>query len=223
MGMNETVNETPQAKQVDKRVVLAIIKALARTRKVVVPLEVVEEELAKIIEDYDERERVMLELMEAIDTGVVRDMYLVRGRLVISPRELSEEGVQTLQEVAKLYEFKAYDGYDRETEVDNVIHNLIRMWGDPCFGTTNAARAAYILALEYGLGTKEVMNMWGKDGYGTAVYSIKDSILVSETLTPCFCGEEEENNDCCEEGGDCGWWEFVEPSETQNNTQGEHA
>jgi hypothetical protein len=85
---------------------------------------------------------------------------------------------------------------------------------------TNAAEAAYYLAEEYGLDTKEVMNMRGKDGYGTAVYSIEDSILVSETFTPCFCDEEKRSNDCCEEGGDCGWWEFEGSNETQSNEVG---
>ena len=222
MGMGEVVSETQKAGQVDKRVVLAIIKALARTKRLVVPFDVVEEELSELIEDYGKREDLLLGLIDAINAGVADHMYLVHGRLVISPRKLSEEELQVLYKIAQLYEYKPYDGRNRETTVDNVIHNLVRLWHDPCFGMTNAAEAAYYLAEEYGLGIKEVMNTVRKDprGYGTIVYNIEDSILVSETYTPCFCSEEERSNDCCEEGGDCGWWEFVEPSETQTSQQG---
>jgi hypothetical protein len=205
-----------QAPQVDKRAITAVIKALARTKKLVVPLDVVDEELSKMIEDYGEREQSLHGLIDAIDAGVVKHIHIVRGRrLVISLRELSEEDLQTLRSIAKLHEFDAYDG--NKTEVDNVIHNLVRMWDDPCFGMANAAEAAYYLAKEYGLGIKRIMNMRGRDGYGTVVYSIEDSILVSETFTPCPCDEEKRRNDCCEVGGVCAWWEFVEPSDTEIN------
>jgi hypothetical protein len=219
------MSEATQARQVDRRAILAVIKALARTKRLVVPLDVVEEELSEMIEDYGKRKDLLLGLIDAINANVADYMYLVHGRLVISPRKLSEEELQVLHEIAKLYKYKPYDGRNRETTVDNVIHNLVRLWHDPCFGMTNAAEAAYYLAKEYGLGIKEVMNTVRKDprGYGTIVYSIEDSILVSETYTPCFCDEEERSNDCCEEGGDCGWWEFVEPNEAQASQQGGEA
>jgi len=207
--------------QVDKRAITAVIKALARVKRLVVPLDVVEEELSKMVEDYNEREQLLLGLKEAINAGAAAHVYLMHNRLVIPMWELSEEMLQFLHKIAQLYKYKHYDG--DKTEVDNVIHNLIKMWDDPCFGMANAAEAAYYLAKEYGLGIKEVKDMRSEDGYGTVVYSIEDSILVSETFAPCPCDEEKRRNDCCEAGGDCVWREFVEPSEAQASQQGGEA
>ena len=213
MGMSEAVSEAQQAAQVDKRVVLAVIKALARTRRLVVPREVVEEELRKTIKDEDELWELLYEL--DFNESIRKHVYPFYDWLVISPRELSDKQLAVLSELGRLYNFEKtfdyepFEGY--KDAIINVIHALVKKWNDPCFGLVSAAEAAYDLAVFNGLDTKEVMNMRRKDGYGTTVYGIEDSILVSVSFFPCLCGEER---------GDCMKWEFEGSNETQSNEVG---
>lgn len=215
MGMGEVVSETQKAGQVDKRVVLAIIKALMRVGKLVVPREVVEEELRQMVKNDDEFWELLYEL--DFSESMRKHVYPFYDWLVTSPRKLSDEQLATLNELGRLYNFEKtfdyepFEGY--KDAIINVVHTLIKMWNDPCFGLVSAAEAAYDLAVFNGLDTKKVEDTLHKDpdGIGHITYSIEDSILVSMSLSPCICGEER---------GDCTKWEFVEPSKVQNNTQG---
>jgi hypothetical protein len=225
--MSEAVGTAPQSARVDKRAVLAIIKALAKVRRFVVPSSVIENELGAIFEhemgkDFDAVMEIinasidaMIALTNAIEAGAIKHAYLVENRVIFSLRKLSSKQLRILKEIARLYSAPGYDGCNgwvdtpkQITEVDNIIHNMVKFWNDPCNGVVRPAEVAYRLAVDYGLNVKKIGTYPYMRIFRYTVYSIEDSVLVKKIPLQCICGKKVWT---------CKEWEFAEPSDVQNN------
>jgi hypothetical protein len=228
--MSEAVGTAPQSAQVDKRAVLAIIKALAKARRFVVPHSDIENELyaiikqgmGKEIKDLDAVMKMinasidaMIALIDTIEAGAIKHAYLIEDRVIFSLRKLSSKQLRILKEIARLYSAPGYDGCNgwvdtprQIVEVDNIIHNMVKFWNDPCNGVVRPAEVAYRLAVDYGLNVRKIGTYPYMRIFRYTVYSIEDSVLVKKIPLQCICKEKVWT---CEE------WEFAEPSDVQNN------
>jgi hypothetical protein len=138
--------------QIDKRIVIAIIRAVAERESFVVQYRDVYEQLDRLVEDDDEFYKLENEMYEAVSEGLLRGVYKFPGPcgdsdcdvVVVSPEPLSQEVLNVIEHIASLYQFKLYDGV--KEEVDKVIHNFVKMQISSCLEAASPAKAVYELA-----------------------------------------------------------------------------
>jgi hypothetical protein len=153
------------SQQIDKREVIAIIRAIEKRRSFVVWYGDIYDELSKLIDDDDEFHKIENKLYEDINDGRIENVYWFRGTcddsecdiVVVSPRKLLSDGALTvIEKLTRLYRFKGYDGdRDEREELTQTIHNLVKMWNSGCTNMSSPAEAVYMLARGYGLKIEE--------------------------------------------------------------------
>ncbi len=166
MEIEDEVQTSQQA--VEKWEVVAIARAVERNRSFVLWYGDVANELRNLVGDGLQEAEV--KLYEDVMEGRIKNVYgflgPCRGRtcdvVVVAPGPLSERQRDVIEDLAKLYTFKGYDGNDEYGEVARTIHNTIKMWASGCFRMSGPAEAVYALAASYGLEIKEEahLNRW---------------------------------------------------------------
>jgi hypothetical protein len=165
--------------QIDKRAVIAVLRAVAERNSFAVRYSDVYGQLRWLVagEELYELEN---EMYEAISEGLLRGVYKFPGPcedgscdvVVVSPKPLSEEALKVIKHVAPLYQLCPYDGNRDRTEVDVVIHNFVKTQVSGCLEVASPAKAVYELAKAYGLAVQEEAQLdeWGT---GKVVYRIE--------------------------------------------------
>ena len=209
-----------QAPNIDKRAIMAIIRAISKKESFVVWYGDIYDELRDIIEDDDEFHEVENALYDAIVGGKIRGVYRFWGPcddsecdiVIVSPVELSEEQHKILNELTQLYSFKGYDGDEEERrELTLTLHNLIKMWASSCLKMSGPAEAIYNLAKTYGLEIEEEgrLDRWY---VGKVFYRIEglDKRVVKDVGYCNDCINFSTNNNFIEK---CRSWHFEEDVE----------
>ena len=191
--------QTQAQAQIDRREVIAIIRALAKVRKFVVRYGEIREELSAMIEDDEEYYKVEDMLYEHISEGRIKHAYKIYDDvdgsdgdvIVVAPKELSAQQLATLEELARLYEFAKYDGSDDRAEIDAVIHNLVKMWFSSCTRVSSPAEAIYALAREYGLRVEEDDRLDSFSYRGNIYYSVEGlGVRLAKCVDYCnYCAD----------------------------------
>jgi hypothetical protein len=214
-------SQTQQTQQIDKRAILAVIKAVEEINSFVIPYGVIMDELSEMIENDDEYYKVEDGLYDALYVGKLKYVYNIyqfddssADLIVVSPIELSKEQLQILHEVASVYAYedKAYDA------VKTVINNLIEKWASNCLEVKKPATAVFVLAKEYGLNIKVIEDETKREPYtGKIIYNIDGVVNVVRHVLYC--------NNCINGewfGGTfiekCDSWEF-EDNDEQDTTE----
>ncbi len=205
---------------IDKRAIIAIIKAVAKRRSFVVWYGDVYDELRDMIEDDDEFHEIENKLYEDIVERRIKNVYRFWGVcddsecdiVVVSPVELSEDKLKMLRELSQLYSFKGYDGdEDEREELTATIHNLVKMWSSSCLKMSSPAEAIYNLAKAYGLKIEEEehLDRW----YAGNIYYTVEGLdkRIMKSLWYCNdCINFSTNNNFIEK---CKSWHFEDEEE----------
>jgi hypothetical protein len=185
-------DQAVRSPQIDKRVILAIIKAVTKYNSFVIPYGAVMDELSEMIEDDNEYYEIEEKLYDALyERGLkyVYDVYHAddssEDLIVISPHELSEKELAILREIANVLDYND-EVYD---DVKTVINVLIEKWSSSCLEVKKPATVIYTLAKNYGLNVRIVEDETTKPPYtGKVVYNIEDVVNVEKHYFYC--------NDC---------------------------
>ena len=171
----------------EKRAILTIIRAIARKHKLVLSFSDIKDEL------LETDDLLWFSLHDALKEGEIKHVYPIhRDKVVASPQELSDEQIQILREIAELYDF---GDYYIDRKVNDIIHDMIRMWNRECSGDSTLVSAMLNLARENGLSVNKVENTLPKDPYGGHItYSVEDTVFITIRYYPCEC--KGERGDC---------------------------
>jgi len=176
--------------QIDKRIVTAILRAVAERNSFAVRYSDVYGQLRALAagEEFYGLENKMY---EAISEGLLHGVYKFPGPcgdsncdvVVVSPGQLSGEALEVIEYIASLHQFRLYDG--EKEEVDRVIHNFVKMQTSSCLEASSPARAVYEVAKAHGLAVREEVQLdeWG---VGKVAYKI-DSIHKSVVKEIYYC------------------------------------
>ena len=163
--------------QIDKRIVMAILRAVSERNSFVVQYRDVYDHLDRLVED-DEFYKLEDAAYEAISEGLLWGVYKFPGPcgdgdcdiVVVSPEPLSREALYVIEHLAGLYQFKLYDG--GKEEVAKVLHNFVKMQVSGCLEAASPAKAVYELAKAHGLAVREEAQL--DDWYvGKVLYKIE--------------------------------------------------
>jgi len=200
--------------QIDKRIVTAVIRAVAERNSFVVRYGDIYDQLDGLVEDDDEFYRLEDKMYEAISEGLLRGVYKFQGPcedsdcdvVVVSPEPLSEEALKVIEYIASLYQFGPYDGSDERREVDRVIHNFVKMQVSGCLEVASPAKAAYALAKAHGLAVQEETRL-DKWYTGKVIYKIEglDKSVVKEVYYCNKCISFPDSENFIEK---CRFWRF---------------
>jgi len=178
-----------EKQQIDKRAIIAIIKAIAESDSFIMPYGTIMDVLDEMIEDVDEYSKVENELYDALNEGRLKYVYDIyqfddssSDLIVVSPKELNKEQLQILHEIASVYAYndKTYDA------VVMVINNLIEQWASDCLEVKHPASAIFVLAKEYGLDIKIIKDETKREPYtGRVVYDINGIVTVTKRVFYC--------------------------------------
>ncbi len=210
-----TKDMTTEVATIDKRAIIAIIRAVAKKKSFVVWYGDIYDELRSLIEDDDEFHEVESALYDTIVDGKIRGVYRFWGVcgdsecdiVVVSPVELGEDKLKMLRELSQLYSFKGYDGdEDERGELTATIHNLVKMWSSSCLKRSSPAEAIYNLAKAYGLEIEEEprLDKW----YTGVIYYTVEGLdkRIMKSLWYCNdCVNFDTNNNFIEK---CKSWHF---------------
>jgi hypothetical protein len=150
--------------QIDRRAIIAIARAIEKKRSFVVWYGDIYDELRKLVDDDDEFHNLENRLYEDIVERRIKNVYRFWGTcddsecdiIIVSPRELGDDELKIVKELAQLYNFKRYEGDEEEREeLTLTIHNLIKKWNSGCLKISGPAEAVYVLAKSYGLEIEE--------------------------------------------------------------------
>ena len=149
--------------QIDRRIITAIIRAVAERGSFVVQYRDIYEQLNRIIKNSSEFYKLEGATYETVSEGLLRGVYKLPGPceggdcdvIVVSPEPLSREVLDVVEHLAGLYQFKLYDGDSERSEVTKVLHNFVKMQVSNCLETASPAKAVYSLAKTYGLAVQE--------------------------------------------------------------------
>ena len=205
---------------VDKREIMAIIKAVAKRRSFVVWYGDIYDELRGLIEDDDEFHEIENKLYEDVVEGRIKNVYRFWGPcgdsecdiVVVSPHELSSDKLKIVEELTRLYSFKRYDGdRDEREELTQTIHNLIKMWSSTCLKVSSPAEAVFTLAKSYGLEIEEEehLDRW----YAGSIYYTVEGLdkRIVKSLWYCNdCANFDTNSNFIEK---CKSWHFDDDEE----------
>jgi len=227
-----TQNQAQQVQQIDKRAILAVIKAVAKNNSFVIRFGDIEDELAGMVEDEEEFDRLREELLYSSPERLKYIYYIYENereswfdRVVASPIKLNESQLKTLSEVAELLDYGFSRNVDEDEneikdEVDKVItkviNGLVRKWSMGCVQDSTPAFAVYKIAKAYNLDVREVEFVPANVGSGGSVtYSIEDIVKVKQIFWYC--------NDCIVRAGNnfiekCSTWRFEDNGE-QDTTE----
>ena len=195
-----------QTQKIDKRAILAVIRAVARKDSFVFRSAHVEEELARMVEDEDEFARLRDELLYHLEG--LKYVYRVYeddrdsslDRIVVSPVELDDKQLYALTEIANLSPY-------HDDIINKVINGLIWRWSVTCLEDSTPALAVYRIAKAHGLDVQVVEEHPASLGSGGSVtYSIEGVVKVMKWYWYC--------NDCIIPAGNnfiekCSSWKFV--------------
>jgi hypothetical protein len=165
--------------QIDKRILVAILRAVAERNSFVVRYSDIYDQL-RVLAVGEEFYGLENKMHEAISEGLLYNIYKFPGPckdggcevVVVSPEQLNREALEVIEYIASLYQFRPYDGSDEKEEVDRVIRNFVKMQTSSYLEVPSPARAVYEVAKIHGLAIQEEMQLdeWG---VGKAVYKIK--------------------------------------------------
>ncbi len=206
--------QTQSQTQIDKRILTAILRAVAERDSFAVRYRDVYDQLDGLVQDDKEFYELENKMYEAISEGLLRGVYKFPGPedsdcdvVVVSPEPLSEEALKVLEYIASLHQFYPYDGSSTREEVDKVIHNFVKMQTSGCLEVASPAKAVYELAKIHGLAVQEEahLNEWY---VGTVVYKIKglDGFVVKEVYYCNRCLSFPDNEQFIEK---CRSWRFA--------------
>jgi hypothetical protein len=167
--------------EVDRREIIAIIRAVAKARKFAVWYSDIYDELSAMIESDDEFHRLENKLYEDIAEGRIRHVYRVGSAcddsdcdiIVVAPGELSARQLEMLRELAQLYQFARWDASEDRDELDAVMHNLVKMWFSGCTKAASPAETIYTLARAYSLKIEEDSRLSDFDYRGSIYYGVE--------------------------------------------------
>jgi hypothetical protein len=167
--------------QIDRRIITAIIRAVAERGSFVVQYRDIYEQLNRIIKNSGEFYKLEGATYEAVSEGLLRGVYKFPGPcgdsncdvVVVSPEPLSQEALKTIEYLTGLYQFKLYDGNEERGEVTKVLHNFVKMQTSTCLEAASPAKAVYELAKTYGLAVQEEtqLDAWR---VGKIIYKIEE-------------------------------------------------
>ncbi len=192
---------------------MAIIRAVTKKRSFVVRYGDIYDELRDMINDDDEFHEVENTLYENIVD--IKGVYRFWGTcdssecdiVIVSPVELDDEQLNILEELSRLYSFKAYDGdEDEREELTMTLHNLIKKWASGCLHMSSPAEAVVLLAKNYGLEIEQEENL--NDWYvGQMFYRIEGlNVRVVKDIAYCNdCIDVSTNDNFIEK---CESWHF---------------
>jgi len=158
MNTQTQTQTSQQTEQIDRRAIIAIIRAITKRRSFVVWYGDIYDELRSLIDDDDEFHKIENKLYEDIAEGRVENVYRFSGPcgdsdcdiIIVSPRELSGDSLKIVSELVHLYRFKGYDGdKDEREELTQTLHNLVKMWNSGCVNMSDPAEAVFTLAKRY--------------------------------------------------------------------------
>jgi hypothetical protein len=195
-----------RAPPVDRRAIIALIKAVAGFDSFVIPYSAVMDELSDMIEDYDEYHKIEESLYDAIYDGKLEYVYNIyqfddftMDLIVVSPEPLSKEQLQILHEIASVYDTETDDA------VVMIINKLVEKWTSSCLEVSGPAKAILTLAKKYGLNVRLVTDETKREPYtGRVVYDIENAVTVVKHVFYC--------NNCI--NGDWFNGTFIEKCET---------
>jgi hypothetical protein len=147
--------------QIDKRIVTAILRAVAERNSFVVRYGDIYDQLRWLVGNSEEFYKLENKMYEAISEELLYNIYKFPGPcgdsgcdiIVVSPEPLSREALEVNEYVASLYQFRLYDG--EKEEVDRVIHNFVKMQTSSCLEASSPAKAVYEVAKIHGLAVQE--------------------------------------------------------------------
>jgi len=201
--------------QIDKRIVAAVLRAVAERRSFVLRYGDIYEQLDKMVEDDGEFYELEDKAYEAVSGGLLRGVYKFPGPcedgdcdvVVVSPEPLGGEALKALEHIAALYQFRPYDGSGEREEVDRVIHNFVKMQTSGCLEASSPAKAVYALASAHGLAVREEpqLDEWH---IGKVLYRIEglDEPVVKEVYYCSRCLSFPDDEDFIEK---CRTWRFA--------------
>jgi len=158
---------TESPKEIDKREIMAIARAVVEKRSYVVKYIDIYNALRDIVEDDDEFHELENKLYDDIVEGRIENVYRFGGKcddsdcdvVIVTPGELSEKQLKIIEELIELYRFELYNGdEDERSELTQTLHNLIKMWFSDCRYASSPAEAVYELAKKYMLEVEEEDN-----------------------------------------------------------------
>jgi hypothetical protein len=199
--MSEAVNEIQQVKQVDKRAVLAIIKAAEERDSFVLSFNDVVLALVDMVEDEEEEGvgEVEDKLYDLLYSQGMKYIYRIHedeedsfNKIVISPFELDDKQLCVLKEIASLLsEYKSYHKLSINKAIDKVINELMKKWSrERGLDGKEPAFAAFVVAKEYGLAVNIV-----KAEPTRTLYSIGNTVFVEKRSGWAFVKGEDEDED----------------------------
>ncbi len=207
--------QTQNQIQIDRRIITAILRAVAERNSFVVRYHDIYDQLDGLAEDGGKFYRLEDKAYEAISEGLLRGVYKFPGPcedsdcdiVVVSPEPLSEEALRVIEYIASLYQFRPYDGSGRREEVDRIIHNFVKMQTSSCLEVSSPAKAVYELAKAYGLvmHEKAQLDEWH---VGRVIYEVKglDRLVVKEIYYCNRCLSFPDNEQFIEK---CRSWRFA--------------
>jgi len=192
------MSEAIQARQVDKRAILAIIKAAEERDSFVLSFDDVVFALVDMVEDEEEEGvgEVEGKLYDLLYKGM-KYIYLIHedeedsfNKIVISPFELDDKQLCVLKEIASLLsEYKSYRKLSINKAIDKVINELMRKWSrERGLDGKEPAFAALVVAKEYGLAVNIV-----KAEPTRTLYSIENTVFVEKRSGWAFVKGEDED------------------------------
>jgi hypothetical protein len=217
-------NQAQQAQQIDKRAILAVIKAVARKNSFVIKYGDIEDALSEMIVDENEYDKVRYGFYDLLyEQKKLKYIYYIYeneresyfDRIVVSPIELSESQLKTLSEVVELLDYgfsrDEYENRNIDEVITKVINGLVRKWSMGCTEDSTPALAVYKIAREYGLDVQVVDEQPATVGSGGSItYSIEGIVKVTKWYWYC--------NDCIVRQGHnfiekCATWVFDKEEE----------
>jgi hypothetical protein len=175
---------------IDKRIVTAILRAVAERNSFVVRYSDIYDRLRALVagKEFYELENKMY---EAISEGLLRGVYKFPGPceesdcdiVVVSPEPLGRKVLEVIEYIVSLYQFRLYDG--EKEELDRVIHNFVKMQTSICLEALSPAKAVYEVAKIHGLAVREEAQLdeWG---IGRVIYKI-NGIYKSVVKEVYYC------------------------------------
>ncbi len=223
--------QTQEQNQVDKRAIVAIVRAVAEKRSFVLRwYGDIYNELRKLINDDNEFRKIEKKMYEDILNGRIENVYGFWGPcddsdcdvvVVVSPYGLDRSKLQIVEELTNLYNFKGYyDVYEDEYDyLTNTLHNLVEMWNSDCRHLSDPAEAVYRLAKRYGLKIDEETHLDEERSRSDRWY-VSDTLYYIEGLDRRIVKSLRYCNDCMDFAtnnrsiDECESWRFEDEIET---------
>ena len=189
-------NPAENKREIDKREIIAIARAVAARRSYVVEYADIYDALRDVVEDDDEFDELEDKLYDDIVEGRIKNVYRFWGKcdssecdiIIVTPDELSERRLKIIEELVELYRFRPYDcDEDERKELTRTLHNLIKMWFSDCRHVSSPAEAVYELAKSHSLEIEE--EDYRDEWYAGSVYYKIENVDVRVVESVGYCSE----------------------------------